>query len=546
MLKNSTASDITVESQPLELRLQVSESIALPLCSSEAAKFDVGPLRPVVAFPPVVFTTAFDLAHAAATAFRKQTGTPMGAADYLGLIKVAFDLNMKNATEPGKPYLKISALSESGAPFPHLVLETADGYIIDPSRKRDPHRPDVQQIYFGPKSSHPLVASGAPLMELEPSLLSTRVAALIDAAIQSRLTSGHRSLVFSTCAMPEESMTREIAGILLAGLVNSPYFSALEERPSGDKTNSRFRVIDMLHSLREHPEETDKLIALIERRPSMICLRGWCGGTMLHESAEYGNVKLTNYLIDKIFELDEADQLRNLTTGEKYTAEQVINFENRDGSTALQLAELHSQRQIIPLLLSVFADSRAENRFGEPMLSHDVDTGRLTASPISAANHSKAIALIRDAFSEAKFEKDRAVAEFITKSISEGDRSLLVGEAIAQYVGAYLWERESTPIAFAQLGIDVNRPDRIWLAYFGVAREAQAQGYGSEILAALARNCSRFGARELVLQTSSLPDNARVRAFYVANGFRKLMEDSSGAVPMTIYRRKLTVELTQD
>lgn len=97
----------------------------------------------------------------------------------------------------------------------------------------------------------------------------------------------------------------------------------------------------------------------------------------------------------------------------------------------------------------------------------------------------------------------------------------VIAPALAGGPDIWLIADDGDPVGFA-FAEPERMADRVWnMLALGIAPDRQRRGIGAALTRALIARLEADGARLLIVETSSLPDQAAARAFYPALGFER-------------------------
>jgi hypothetical protein len=193
------------------------------------------------------------------------------------------------------------------------------------------------------------------------SLLSP-VAAAVSEALRNRLLSTRKSLLFPTL-VGQDSRLKDQADIAFAIHWNS-IFSPTS--PLGDNfgrkvDSNRYVIIDALHRARSESNAGELLINLLEQMPQLIFAKGWCGGTMLHDSCEYEINPLIDYILEK-----SSRGITFIKNGSEVTLtlDTILQIQDKDGFTPLHRIAYAGDSKRFDQLILLGANPYSVDRYG--------------------------------------------------------------------------------------------------------------------------------------------------------------------------------------
>lgn len=198
--------------------------------------------------------------------------------------------------------------------------------------------------------------------QMQPSNLALEVMTSINYALDSEIAFPRPSLLFPN--LSDNPAVQWAAWGIFIGTVFSPtscrgdaYGRRIEEK--------RFLFIDRLHEARHDTEAREDVIASLAVVPQIMFLRGWCGGTPLHDSCEYSITRLVECILD--FKLNDVSfQLK----GQQQTRDKLLTAKDNDGFTPLHRAALSKDQHLFERLLSAGSNPNIEDRYGLKALSY--------------------------------------------------------------------------------------------------------------------------------------------------------------------------------
>lgn len=328
--------------------------------------FNVGPTHPLDAFPPVLFSSAFDFAQQIERVFSPTDLSLVEPDPTLRrhlLIALCFDLNRELRGHRFEDPIRVVRRADHHGSnvyliqlYNRLVLAQQDGETAPKTPLRQ------ENLFLGTESSY-LLRHDLQTAETVTSAFVDEEKELVARANKRLLMAGNPALVFPECRSKKGRVLARVALEFMAHYRNSPYNSQMQQA-CRDAGKRRFVVIDALHHLRKESSAAPLMDKYISRFPPLLAAAGWCGGIMLHEAAQYGNKPLVELLILRAREQSAVGKLININ-GARYEFKDWINWKNRDGSTPLHLATLYEGKNVVDLLIDAGADPMLFNRFGD-------------------------------------------------------------------------------------------------------------------------------------------------------------------------------------
>ena len=199
-------------------------------------------------------------------------------------------------------------------------------------------------------------------LPVQPSDLAMQVRNFIDQALDREISLRRPSLVFPKLA--DNCVLQRVAWEVFMGTVFSPTSRAGDAYGRRRETG-RFLFIDRLHEARHNANACDDVIAALEVLPQLMFVRGWCGGTPLHDSCEYSITQLVEWILDYT-----CDAVSFKTRGESRTLNDLLAAQDNDGCTPLHRAALSNDHNLYELLLSVGAPPHTRDRYGLAAVSY--------------------------------------------------------------------------------------------------------------------------------------------------------------------------------
>ena len=116
---------------------------------------------------------------------------------------------------------------------------------------------------------------------------------------------------------------------------------------------------------------------------------------------------------------------------------------------------------------------------------------------------------------------------------------------VEQYNGhlAYTWEEDGAPVGFVYYA-PADLTDRTWdLWWIIVARARQGRGLGARLLELVEQAVRLEGGRQLLIETSSLPQYEPTRRFYLKSGYQvvaRIPNYYAEGDDLIIYQKRIT------
>jgi len=240
----------------------------------------------------------------------------------------------------------------------HKALIAQNGLLLDPWRAV---AADGQQhSEFGVGLGKLPGCEVTPGSECEAHRIEEPLRELIEGAI-SRASSanGYRLTLPQSGDGHSEELLRLARGIM-AGLWSSPTAQRIELLGRA-RFPGRFDFIDTLHEARTDSKAVSQTIAYLEQLPVLAITPGWCGGLVLHDSAQYGISGLVDWVLERakdgiVWETAQGPQTRYLRD--------ILSHRDRDGATPLHRAGQSAYWEIAERLLELGADPFIGDRYG--------------------------------------------------------------------------------------------------------------------------------------------------------------------------------------
>jgi hypothetical protein len=199
-------------------------------------------------------------------------------------------------------------------------------------------------------------------LQMQPSNLAVQVMTSINYALDGEIAFPRPSLLFPN--LSDNPAVQWAAWGIFIGTV----FSPTSRRGDGYGRRSdenRYLFIDRLHEARHDANAREDVIASLAVLPQIMFLRGWCGGTLLHDSCEYSITRLVEWILD-FGSNDVSFQLK----GKRQTRDKLLTAQDNDGFTPLHRAALSKDQHLFERLLSAGSNPHIEDRYGMIALSY--------------------------------------------------------------------------------------------------------------------------------------------------------------------------------
>lgn len=196
--------------------------------------------------------------------------------------------------------------------------------------------------------------------EIDPDL--QKVLSAVNYALEQKLNSRCSSILFPSLVGSNEECKRHLA-IAYALHKNTAFSptSKLGHEFGRSIRGSLFQVVDALHRAQSADEGIQSIIGVLNELPQLIFCRGWCGGTILHDSCEYRILPLIEYVLDRA-----KTGVEFVKDGVKTTLfiDDLLRWQDRDGFTPLLRAAISGDAEIYKLLHSKTANVNSCDRYG--------------------------------------------------------------------------------------------------------------------------------------------------------------------------------------
>ena len=510
------ASATAIQAPVVAALAQVYSELALP----NLRKFDacapivVGPDDPRKTFYPALFSTAVDLYRAAESSGRMLVLNQERDEKVIAacVVKTFLDLNIAGFSSDPKTEIRLLLSKKDGKAILHINKDLYLDFAVQNQGAAD-------SIFLGLADAHPTLYRGIDDFHPHTSPLENYLKGEVQRQLASRVSAGHPALLFPGAAGGEGIALRGLSQLLLAATRNSPYNETLQEREAGSK---RFAFINLLHSWRRDGSGTEELLTTLRERPAILAIPGWCGGTVLHEAAEFGNVRLMEGILKLA---KEHEPIRDIVNRRSLTFQQLLSLRNRDGDTPLHLANFEGHTAAKELLLSVGADPGAMDRFGNPAVETPVNisTARLHAEQVNANNYHQFLKLFDQIFAASEYSPDREIVRIASCRLGQSSTAMPFEGRQVVAEKPLLWSSGKEIVGLSGLYYEEARPNRAWLSYLGVQPTLQRRGFGEEILQASEKEAIAGGAKKLFVLVSESGGEA-LHNFYRRAGFKRIIE----------------------
>ena len=269
--------------------------------------------------------------------------------------------------------------------------------------------------------------------------------------------------------------------------------------------------------------------------------RGWCGGTVLHEAVSYSNHMLVEEVIKRLRMVLDENLSKGANASAKVSLAEMVNAQNREGSTPLHFAVQLGDRETAEALVAAGARRDLADRFGRyplPKLSGTDLQKIIQPVSVTGANAAQFIELFAAAFSGTQHLHTRAVAIDLINQHVRGEKRLLVEGRVIEGVQASIYNIDGRAIGFVVTHPHPLSSRALVLAYAAVLPEFQRHGLGSAIIEQALDQARGRGYRSALLSTEREEWNKGTVLFHQKLGFR-VASDVASNNTLLVLRKKL-------